>query len=231
MSIALKQIILESEEASLQQLEDFLPHKKSWLMMGDLSFFSTIAALHVGPPLILNNHLLKSGTNLVSRWDKLALADHSIDACFLPHILERCLNPHEVLRETYRILKPEGLLLLSHFNPYSLWGFYHLYQKLSKISRHVNFLSKNRIYDWLSLMDFEIIESRNFLWRPPLPSVFLQKNLKLLDYWHWLSFIPFMGGAYWILAQKRTIPLIPVKNNKRNWLLKRSPPEEIPLET
>jgi SAM-dependent methyltransferase len=40
----------------------------------------------------------------------------------LPHVLEFSDNPHQVLREVSRILMPEGHVVVSGFNPWSLWG-------------------------------------------------------------------------------------------------------------
>lgn len=211
----LKNTILEAEKTSLKQLQDWVYHKKNWLLVGDPTFASALHDVHAGPLFTIDDHPpspnAQPETNLVAHWNKLPLPENSTEACFLPHVLERSPRPHDVLKEVHRILKPEGLLLISHFNPYSLWGGYHFYQKLSKLSRHVNFLSKSRMLDWLQLLDLNVICSQNFLWRPPLPSSFLQDHLKMIDDWHWLSLAPFLGGAYWILAQKKLLPLTPVK--------------------
>jgi ubiquinone/menaquinone biosynthesis C-methylase UbiE len=40
----------------------------------------------------------------------------------LPHTLEFSADPHHVLREVERVLVPEGRVVISGFNPASLWG-------------------------------------------------------------------------------------------------------------
>ena len=40
----------------------------------------------------------------------------------MPHILEFADEPHQVLREVERVLVPEGHLVITGFNPASLWG-------------------------------------------------------------------------------------------------------------
>ena len=40
----------------------------------------------------------------------------------LPHVLEFDANPHQILREVERVLVPEGSVVVTGFNPYSLWG-------------------------------------------------------------------------------------------------------------
>ena len=52
----------------------------------------------------------------------LPLQTASVDLVVLPHTLEFSSNPHQVLREVSRILMPEGHVVLSGFNPWSLWG-------------------------------------------------------------------------------------------------------------
>ncbi|MDY6992223.1 MAG: methyltransferase domain-containing protein, partial [Pseudomonadota bacterium] len=56
----------------------------------------------------------------------LPFSQDSLDVVILPHILEFEDNPHKVLREIQRILIPEGHVVLLGFNPFSLWGIYHL---------------------------------------------------------------------------------------------------------
>ena len=52
------------------------------------------------------------GADLVSTPEQLAIAPDSIDAVFLPHTLETAEDPHDVLREVDRILRPDGHLVV-----------------------------------------------------------------------------------------------------------------------
>jgi len=56
------------------------------------------------------------------RLEELPFASQSIDLLVLPHALEFADDPHHVLREVERVLMPEGQLVISGFNPISLWG-------------------------------------------------------------------------------------------------------------
>jgi SAM-dependent methyltransferase len=59
---------------------------------------------------------------LLCRFDELPFDTQSIDLLTLPHVLEFSEDPHEVLREVSRVLMPEGRVVVTCFNPMSLWG-------------------------------------------------------------------------------------------------------------
>ena len=52
----------------------------------------------------------------------LPFKDQSLDLVVLPHTLELSIDPHATLREVERVLVPEGRVIISGFNPMSLWG-------------------------------------------------------------------------------------------------------------
>ena len=62
------------------------------------------------------------GVNVVCDLRELPFAANSIDLVVMPHVLEFHDDPHQVLREVERILIPDGQLVLTGFNPVSLWG-------------------------------------------------------------------------------------------------------------
>src|SRR3981081_1120128 len=64
---------------------------------------------------------LEPGAALAADPLQLPLASQSVDLVALPHVLEFHHNPHDVLREVERVLMPEGHLVISGFNPASLW--------------------------------------------------------------------------------------------------------------
>jgi SAM-dependent methyltransferase len=54
--------------------------------------------------------------------DELPFACDSLDLVVLPHLLEFSDHPHQILREVERIMLPEGHVIITGFNPRSLWG-------------------------------------------------------------------------------------------------------------
>ena len=81
------------------------------------------------------DHELNKTTNypcIVGEADSLPIETHSVDVVIMPHTLEFEENPHQVLREVDRVLRPEGIILLMGFNP---WSFWHLPRFLPKVMK------------------------------------------------------------------------------------------------
>lgn len=88
--------------------------------------------------------------------DALPFATASLDLVVLPHVLEFARRPHHVLREVERVLVPEGSVVISGFNPYSLWGIRRLLaRKKGAFPWRGQYLSVPRVRDWLTLLGFE----------------------------------------------------------------------------
>lgn len=141
----------------------------------------------------------------------LPVAADSIDVVVLPHVLEFEVNPHQVLRETERVLIGEGHVVILGFNPLSLWGLWRLllaWRERSPWQGH--YIGLTRIKDWLKLLDFEVIKLEHFYFRPPFRSLKLLQKLEFMEQlgrycWPWL------GAIYILVAKKRVVPLTPVK--------------------
>ena len=143
--------------------------------------------------------------------EALAFASDSIDVVVLPHVLEFVSNPHKLLREIERVLIGEGYLLISGFNPWSFWGLWRVllfWQDMPPWSGH--FYEYTRIKDWLSLLDFELIEFERFFFRPPIQK---QSLMQKIIFWERLGkhCWPIFGGVYVIVAKKRVVSLTPIK--------------------
>jgi SAM-dependent methyltransferase len=98
----------------------------------------------------------------------LPIDSQSMDLVALPHALEFSPNPHQLLREVERVLRPEGRLLLAGFNPLSLWGLTRVLGRKVAYPWHGQFLRLSRIKDWLSLLGFELAAGRMVCYAPPV---------------------------------------------------------------
>jgi len=143
----------------------------------------------------------------------LPLQSDSIDMIIVPHLLEFDTHRFQTMREVERVLKPEGLLVVLNFNPWSLWVRYqYLWDKKMADSWGGHFISRSRILDWLKLMNFEVTVSSEF----NMDSV-KSKQGKFIANGH-----SFFSTAYAVKAIKRRyniIPLTPVKNANPNLAL------------
>jgi SAM-dependent methyltransferase len=108
------------------------------------------------------------GADAVSAPDALAIATDSIDAVLLPHTLELADDPHAVLREVDRVLRPDGNLVVLGFNPWGWWGLRHAVSRQGFPPGAQRMISDGRLCDWLRLLEFRIHHSSFYYFVPPL---------------------------------------------------------------
>ncbi len=135
--------------------------------------------------------------------EQLPILGSCADLVIMPHVLEFSDNPHQILREVTRILMPEGHLIISGFNPWSLWGARRWIGK----DRHEfpwngQFIALPRLKDWLALLGIEVAAGRMGVHIAPVRSQKWVDRLSLLDpagdrWW------PFAGGVYFLHGIKR----------------------------
>ncbi|MCW8945638.1 MAG: class I SAM-dependent methyltransferase [Sedimenticola sp.] len=141
----------------------------------------------------------------------IPIASDSVDAVLLTHTLDFTRDPHQLLREVERVLIPEGHVIITGFNPWSLWGLWQLFRLRSKqVPWCGHFISSWRLHDWLALLGFEVKDEQPIMFRPPLRHEGVMQQLDFLErlggrFWSPLS------GAYVILAVKRVSRLTPIK--------------------
>ncbi|CAM3780592.1 class I SAM-dependent methyltransferase [Polynucleobacter brandtiae] len=123
--------------------------------------------------------------------NELPFASESIDLLVLPHALEFAADPHQILREAERVLRPEGRLLISGFNPASLWGARQYFSRLvgsPYLPRDGQFISLIRIKDWLQLLNFSLDRGHFGCYKFPLSS---EPGMTRMD------FLEPMGNRWW----------------------------------
>jgi len=143
--------------------------------------------------------------NVVLDFAELPFASHSIDLIVLPHVLEFTQEPHRVLREVERVLIPEGQLIITGFNPASLWGARQAFGRLSGahfLPVHGEFISMPRLKDWLELLNMEVNRGHFGCYAPPYTTQRWLDRFQFMekagDRW-W----PFLGAVYVVQAIKR----------------------------
>ena len=185
-----------------------MPHK--WLAMSVLP--AEAAALP--PQEKLSGLATAAGTDswrvaLLADSAALPFPESSLDMVALPHTLELCGDPHSALREVARVLVPEGRVVISGFNPASLWGLRqrrdHIYQRFGRDSLFLpaagEYIGYWRLRDWLRLLDFEVESAHFGCYRPALG------NQAWLDRFDWMDragkrWWPIFGAVYFLVAVK-----------------------------
>lgn len=142
---------------------------------------------------------------LVHDFAELPFASQSLDLVVLPHVLEFAEEPHQILREVERVLIPEGQVIISGFNPASLWGARQIVARLSGkefLPLDGEFIGLPRLKDWLKLLNMEVNRGHFGCYAPPFTTekwlnrfAFMEKAG---DRW-W----PYLGAVYIVQAIKR----------------------------
>ncbi len=133
---------------------------------------------------------------------ELPVISASVDLVLLPHVLEFSANPHQILREVERALVPDGHVVVTCFNPVSLWGARRTFAKRDAYPWHGRFIHLMRLKDWLALLGFEMAGGAMGCYVPPCASQKWIDRFKFMesagDRW-W----PFSGAVTFIHAIKR----------------------------
>jgi SAM-dependent methyltransferase len=142
------------------------------------------------------------GANLRADGAELPVISASIDLVLLPHVLEFSKNPHQILREVERVLVPDGHVVVTCFNPVSLWGMRHMFAKRDAYPWTGRFIHLMRLKDWLALLGFEVAGGAMGCYVPPCTSQKWLDRFKFMesagDRW-W----PFSGAITFLHAIKR----------------------------
>jgi len=141
-------------------------------------------------------------------FEKLPVQEESVDAAILHHAIEYSTKPHQLLAETARTIIPNGYIVLVGFNPWGMlqlrkWvGRYCLRNDHSRYHR----LNRNRIIDWLRLLDFDVVYKKNAGFDVPVNYNTPQWIRKLLS-----ITTPFSGSFYIVVARKTKVPVTMIK--------------------
>lgn len=144
-------------------------------------------------------------TVVVHDFAELPFASQSLDLIVLPHVLEFAEEPHQVLREVERVLIPEGQVIVSGFNPASLWGLRQAAGSLTGahfLPEHGEFISLPRLKDWLKLLSMEVNRGHFGCYAPPCITDKWLNRFSFMEkagnrWW------PYLGAVYIVQAIKR----------------------------
>ena len=157
--------------------------------------------------------------DLMASNEALPFDEASVDLIIAPHILEQMTEPYELLKEIHRVLMPEGRLIISGFNPMSLWGIKKLLSFDIDYPWNTKFIPLSKIKEWLPIIGLEMAEGKMGCYVPPIQQSSWLKKLqtmeKLGDRW-W----PMLGGFYFLVIQKRVHGITPIRPLWKKKLIK-----------
>jgi len=134
----------------------------------------------------------------------LPFPENSLDLIVLPHALEFAPDPHQLLREVYRTVRPEGQVVISGFNPFSLFGARRYFGRGQTPPWTGNFIALYRLKDWLALLGFEVTGGSLDCYVPPITQEKWLRRFaffeKTGDRW-W----PIGGAVYFLRATKKIL--------------------------
>jgi SAM-dependent methyltransferase len=144
--------------------------------------------------------------------EELPLADHSVDRILMVHSLEHSQDPSESLKEAWRVLSPNGRLIIIVPNRRGLWarsdktpfGYGHPF-------------SKGQLLRLLTESNFSLNRWNEALFFPPSHMRIMLKTS------HWIEkvgrhFPMFFAGVLLVEAQKNIIqglPVAPLRKSRR----------------
>ncbi|MBV8029883.1 MAG: methyltransferase domain-containing protein [Betaproteobacteria bacterium] len=144
---------------------------------------------------------LEPGARVAADPLQMPIATQSVDLVVLPHVLENHDDPHQVLRETERVLVPDGHVVISGFNPASLWRLRQLFGR-NEAPWDASYIGLLRLRDWLRVLGFELNGGKFGCYAPPFREELWLRRFAFMEkagarWW------PITGGVYVVRAVKR----------------------------
>lgn len=150
----------------------------------------------------------------------LPIQSESIDIVLISHALTAD-NLTAVLKESYRVLKPNAQLVLLGLNNHSFWRLSQLMGFHQFFFKNQAFLSQQSIKKILSELDMQIIRAQTACFRPPMANKKLADKLLVIDLIGQFL-LPALGAIFMIIAQKEVegVTVIPLleRQQQRQWV-------------
>jgi SAM-dependent methyltransferase len=146
-------------------------------------------------------------------FEHLPIDSNTVDMALLHHALDFSLNPHQLLRETSRVVMPNGHIVLVGFNPWSLMGAMTPFASILSPSHFYrrNHLRLARLKDWCKVLELELVYSDKGYFGLPCQRDFLP----MLDTVGSNVYRP-LGGFYILVLRKNVTPMTIIKTAWKN---------------
>lgn len=145
-----------------------------------------------------------ANASLLCESEFLPFAENSVDLVCMPHVLEQCADPQQTLREVFRVLVPEGTLVLTGISPASCLGMRARVGQLRQAGGFSRLFTAWRIRDWLSVLGFEVVRSGYLMHAFPFNDPDWLARQSCLERWG-PRLCGMSGGIYFLIAKKRVL--------------------------
>lgn len=142
--------------------------------------------------------------SLLGESEYLPFAEHSVDLVCMPHVLEQCIDPRQTLREAFRVLLPEGTLILTGICPFSFLGVRARFGQFKQSGQFKRLFTAWRLRDWLNVLGFEVVRSGRLVHALPLCDSDWLAAQSGIEHWGQHS-CGLTGGVYFLIAKKRVL--------------------------
>ena len=137
--------------------------------------------------------------------EALPFESQSVDLLVLPHAFECTAEPHNVLREVERVLVPEGRVVISGFNPWSMRAHAHARHGAMAAAAAVVAGVAASAQDWFKLLSLEVKQSHFGCYAPACRSEKWLRRWGFLESAgaRWWS----LGGAVYLVSAVKRVPV------------------------
>lgn len=118
---------------------------------------------------------------IIAEHDELPVCSNELDVVILHHALDYAANPHQVLREAARVLRPGGFMLSFSFNPASYWGLCSRLKRNPSPPWGGHLISHGRLHDWLSLLEMTEVKALTACHHLPIESQIWRHRLSVFE--------------------------------------------------
>jgi SAM-dependent methyltransferase len=143
-----------------------------------------------------------SGVQVVASPTAMPFADNSCDAVIMNYVCETLANPADAIAESYRILKPEGVVIVVGFCENSILRWQ---ARAEQPFSELNFNNLDFYQRHFFLYGYDLLDCHKFSFGN------LKKENKIIIEWCGKFLWPFLANAFIISARKRVESLTPLK--------------------
>ena len=148
---------------------------------------------------IVNHYTINN--NIISDLRFLALKENSIDLIICPHVLEYHQDYYYILAELYRVLTPNGKIILTCFNSQSWLKFF---KNRIPALKNAELINLNKLKEQIRKLNFGICGGKFFSYTPPF------NRASRLRKFRWLNqvgdrWFPHLSNSFALILQKDII--------------------------